>query len=199
MKTKQMLWSILALAYFLLRFFFYAWLDNFGVYASYAFEIVLVIIAGVLYGREFFSLLRPNRSHFFALVFLPLGFLVYKAASPLKIFIPFDFGSHETLLFLLLVAPILEELLFRFFLWVPLAKIHEKVAFFGTSLLFSYSHFQAYWFMPAEFRPFIYFQTIYTLVLGLACAHVLYRHRSLLGAILVHLCFNLGFYLGFCF
>ncbi|MCB0349385.1 MAG: CPBP family intramembrane metalloprotease, partial [Bdellovibrionales bacterium] len=77
-----------------------------------------------------------------------------------------------------------------------LAVKNLKLAWVGTSVLFSYSHFHAFWFIAPDIKAFIYYQTVYTLGLGLACGYAVYKHKSLGGAMLIHGLFNLGFYVG---
>jgi membrane protease YdiL (CAAX protease family) len=66
-----------------------------------------------------------------------------------------------------------------------------------SSLIFSYSHLHAIWFVPPEYDKFILYQTAYTLPLAFACAYVLRRQRSLLSSVAVHAAFNFGFFLAF--
>lgn len=188
----------LALIYLVIRFGFTQTLDSLGGYASYIFELECVIIALILNRktlRDWFTL-EGGFTKTFPLSLL-CGFAVFKLAQVLGIVVPFDLGSREIIFFLLIVAPILEELLFRFLLWQPIQILTQKpiLALLGTSLLFSYSHLHAMWFVPAEFHQFILFQTAYTLFLAMACGFYVYRHRSVSGAMLIHFAFNLGFFL----
>ncbi len=195
-KIKSQFWIAILLAYLVIRFVFTQFLDSFGPYASYILETILVLVAISLSGRLFISRMRlNNKSALLALLFLPLGFLIFKTAAVLQIPIPFDLKGAETLVFLLVVAPILEEAIFRFFIWKPIEQINPKLALVCTSLLFSYSHFHAFWFVPAQIHNFIYYQTIYTFLLALACGFSVLKYNSLVGAMLIHFMFNFGFYL----
>ena len=51
---------------------------------------------------------------------MPLGYIVFKVAGALRIPIPFNLSGIETVVFLLVIAPILEEAIFRFFAWKPI-------------------------------------------------------------------------------
>ena len=196
-KIKSWAWAILLLTYLVIRFLFTGWLDSFSPYASYFLEIILVVVAAFLAGLNFFSQFKINKTLLFiSLAALLLGFLIFKGAGVLNISIPFDLKGTETIIFLLIVAPILEELIFRFFAWKPIENLNKNLALPLSSILFSYSHLHAIWFMPQEVHNFIYYQTAYTLVLAYACGFSIFRYRSLAGAILIHFMFNFGFYLG---
>ena len=195
-KIKNWAWSLLLLAYLIVRFFFTHWLDSLGTYSSYILEFTLIAIAFSFDVSQLFSQFKLNKKLcLLALLFAPFGFIVYKLAYVLQIAIPFDLKGTETLFFLLIIAPILEESIFRFFIWTPLEKMHRTLAYFTTSILFSYSHFHAVWFVPEAVQGFIYYQTAYTFLLALACGYSVLRYSSLAGAMLIHFLFNLGFYL----
>lgn len=199
-RTKLQLigWYILACLYLVVRFSFTRQLDALGNYGSYIFEVACVSIAFALFGKKnFFSLKDIKLARSGALISLGAGFGVFKAASILNLSLPFDFKGPETLLFLLVVAPILEEAIFRFLVWHPLQYISQRplVTLIITSLIFSYSHLHAIWFVPPEIHKFILYQTLYTFLLGLACGYYIYRYSALGSAVLIHFAFNLGFYL----
>lgn len=192
-------WSLLAGVYLIIRFAFTQWLDSLGAYASYGFEVAEVSIAGFLAGHTFLKYLKITKQILICSVgSLIAGFAIFRFASLTGIQIPFDLKGTEPLLFLLVVAPILEELIFRFFLWQPIEWLGGKpvIAWVATSLMFSYSHLHAIWFVPKEIHTFIAYQTIYTFILGVACGFFVFRNKSVAGAILIHFAFNLGFYLG---
>lgn len=199
LNLRQISLSILALVYLVIRFGFTQKLDAMGAYASYIFEVCDVIVAVLLVGRTFLGFFTFKKTFAVAAIAsLVAGLVVYKGAGWLSIQVPFDLSGTETILFLLVVGPILEELIFRFFLWQPIEWITKKsvVALIATSLIFSYSHFHAYWFVPEQIHPFIIYQTIYTFPLALACGYSIYKTKSLTGSIAIHFAFNLGFYLG---
>lgn len=198
--TRTRIWISLAFIYLLVRFAFTVQLDSLGTYSSYVFEIVCVLAALILKTQStpsLFNFPRILTSAYGALIAFIAGFTMFKTAGFFGILVPFDFKQTEALIFLLLVAPFLEELLFRFFLWSPFQLLtkNPKVTLIITSLIFSYSHFHAFWFVDKEIYPFVIFQTTYTFFLGLACGYFVYRYTSIAGAILFHFAFNLGFYL----
>ncbi len=186
------------LGYVIVRFGFTPKLDALGTYASYFFEAGCVLIAAVCARTSLFSQIRlAPRWWAFALLGILSGAGVYTAISALGLIMPFDLSGSETVILLLLVGPVLEELLFRFFLWEGIGRLFrsQKWAWALTTLLFSYSHFHSSWFLPPEIHGFIYYQSIYTIILGLACGFMVFRFSSLTSAIIIHLAFNLGFYL----
>lgn len=192
-------WILLAAVYLIIRFVFTNWLDSFGPYASYWLEVIDVCIAWFLAGSNFFNYFTVDRKILFcSLGSLFVGFAIFRITGFAEIQIPFDLKGTETLVFLLLVAPFLEELIFRFFIWQPIEWLTGKpiIAWLVTSLMFSYSHLHSIWFLPKEIHSFVVYQTIYTLILGLACGFFKFRNNSIAGAVLVHFGFNLGFYLG---
>lgn len=191
-------WYLLASFYLVIRFGFTRQLDEAGSYASYIFEVLCLSVAIAMYRKRIFSSFKISLSTVYGIIAgLGAGYGIFKIAGGLSIDIPFDLEGTETLLFLLVVAPILEESIFRFLVWQPLQYISQRpiVPLVSTSLIFSYSHLHAIWFVPEEIQSFIFYQTVYTFLLGLACGFYIYRYSSLASAILVHFAFNLGFYL----
>ena len=136
-----------------------------------------------------------------ATLLLPLGWLIHVFARQQGMLIPFDFGSTETILFLLLIGPVLEELIFRGAMWrlmeqwIGQGRFHTLCLILTTSFIFAFSHFHAIFSVPDEYKPFIYYQTAYTFVLAIICARLRLR-VGLIGAIVGHMLFNFGFWLG---
>lgn len=192
------IWYILVTFYLVIRFGFTRQLDALGSYGSYIFEVLCVSAAIALFGKNISSSIKIFKSVSYGMVIgLGAGFGIFKLADALSIAIPFNLKGTETILFLLVVAPILEEAIFRFLVWQPVQYISKRpiVALISTSLIFSYSHLHAIWFVPPEVHNFIIYQAAYTFLLGLACGFYVYRYSSLACAILIHFAFNLGFYL----
>jgi membrane protease YdiL (CAAX protease family) len=196
---RSYLLAVLALVYLIVRLGFTQQLEAFGLYTPYIFEVICVAISFALVGAPSLSFFKLQKAAAWGMVAaLFAGFASFKGAGGLGIQIPFDLSGTETIFFLLLVAPVLEELIFRFMLWQPIRNLVgcRLVALIATSVLFSYAHFHALWSVPVEIHPFIYYQTAYTLVLGLACGYYVYRYSSVTSAVFVHFGFNLGFWLG---
>lgn len=182
--------------YLIVRFLCTQWLDSLGGYTTYYFEIFLVLVSCVLL-RDKLKRMFNLSSSLYPIVAgaLIAGYLAFKGTALLDVTVPFDLSNNELRFFLLVVAPVLEEFIFRFFCWQPFERINKRMALAATSVLFSYSHFHSFWFVPSEYQGFVFYQTGYTLVLGLACGYSIWKYNSLFGAILIHFTFNLGFFL----
>lgn len=106
--------------------------------------------------------------------------------------------KHVDSLFLqmLLLAPILEELVFRGAIYelFKLAEVKIWVNNLINSILFAASHAAGFFVLPKEFYPFLVFQMQYTFVLGHLCAKSRERTHGVLEPIILHFAFNLVFY-----
>ncbi|MGZ3768810.1 MAG: CPBP family intramembrane glutamic endopeptidase [Bdellovibrio sp.] len=199
-KGRLLFWSLLAAVYLIIRFAFTQQLDSLSPYTFYGIEVAVVSLVIFLEGHLFLNYFRLTRQVLYGTISsLLAGFAIFRLAGYTNIQVPFDLRGTETLLFLLLIAPIVEELIFRFFLWQPIEKLTKKplIAWIITSIIFSYSHLHAIWFVPKEIHSFIIYQMAYTLFLGFACGFFVLKNKSIVGAIAIHFGFNLGFYLGF--
>ncbi len=76
-----------------------------------------------------------------------------------------------------LVAPIMEELIFRFFLYKKLACFGGKVYVFFSAVLFAAFHVNIY-------------QMLYAFVLGVVMAVITYQTGTIRHSILLHICIN---------
>ena len=186
-------------SYLFLRVISPQYLDSVHIYASYAFELVIVLwaLARLSIKSEFY--LKPSKQIGTITLLLALaGWGVHFGATHLGLVVPFDTLSLETKVFLLLVAPILEEMLFRQTFWKQFEsfRLPKASVWILTSAFFSFAHLNAIRFAPPELFTFIYYQTGYTLLLGLACGWVREKYGTVVSAILLHAAFNLGFFWG---
>jgi hypothetical protein len=167
-------------------------------YSLYLFEICFFILVSLLYRPLNWKTKSLTFGFVVSLCFaLTSGFAVFEFTSVLGYTLPFQMKDPETVLFLLLLGPILEELVFRSAIWRIGSELFQSplVPFFLSSVLFSYSHYQAIQNTPEVLHGFIRYQGIYSLGLGLFCSGMRLQF-GLIGAILTHLSFNLGFFLG---
>lgn len=191
--------GLLLLGYIIFRFGLESvfWTKISG-YWGYAFEILFIVAA-------FFTISKPKSFQSYKanqlIVDLPplviFGFLIYKLAGVVSIEIPLLFDNFELVTVLLVIAPVIEELTFRVVLWDSAFNLFQN-AFLTlgiTSLLFSLAHFIAYWSVPEFFQPFVIYQSIYTLVLGLIAGIRRMQACTPLASILTHFSFNLGFFI----
>ncbi|OQW46105.1 MAG: hypothetical protein A4S09_16860 [Proteobacteria bacterium SG_bin7] len=190
---------ILLFVYIGLRFIYPASLDQIGPYAPYAFEVIFCINAVYLFRSRLKLKIKFNKTIFWYLLTTTVaGFCVFSLALPLGLFIPFNLKNPELIFLLIVIGPILEEFIFRFAFWHALEKLFSnKLALPLTTVIFSYSHFQAYFLVPADFKHFVIYQTIYTLFLGWWLGSCYRKYSVLSIPILFHIVFNLGFLVGF--
>lgn len=187
------------LLYSIPRFAFPDSLKIFGPYGSYVFE-GLFFGACAFWYRSRIGLLRPLSSPFAVHVMAALGggFLVYRGAGFLGLTIPFNLTSYETLLFLLFIGPLIEELIFRQALWWPVQDLFGRRSLptiTTTAFIFAFAHFHAFFFVGEDLRAFVCFQSGYALLIGLWWGWALVRWKTPLAPFLLHLIFNLGFFL----
>ena len=167
-------------------------------YYSYAFEVAFVVAAYGVFRRRVVLWKCPGRGDVLGTVLALLGGgAVFKAAAPLGAPIPFDLSARETLFLLLVVAPILEELIFRMALWEAFRSFlkSERQVLAVTTFLFALGHFAAYWFVPAQFHHFVLYQTSYVLLLGCFAGWRRMKADAVVAGVWVHFGFNLGFFL----
>lgn len=167
-----------------------------SAYYSYAFEIAFVLVAAyVFWDRVRIGKPCTRRDAVSSAVALGLGFLAYRGAGWVGIQIPFDFSSLEVVFLLLVLAPLLEEAVFRLALWEAISATCARpwVVLLATTLLFSGGHFAAYGFVPEEYRSFVLYQAAYVVLLGLGAGWRRLESGAVGPAIAVHFCFNLGF------
>jgi membrane protease YdiL (CAAX protease family) len=189
--------ALLIITFLISEYFLQRQIESLGAYAIYICELILLALFFLVFKKNHeLYLENPRKSGIILLAsLLFLGFFARTLAGAFGILIPFDFSSTETLVFLLAVGPILEELLFRGLLHKSFHTLLEntKITSAITSLMFSYSHFQAYFNVPTDFHPFIFYQTGYTLALGLFCSQVRINY-GVTWAIFAHALFNFGFF-----
>jgi hypothetical protein len=193
--------AVVLAGFVVFEFFSDSWLQPFGPYAPYALEVLWVGVSA-LWLANFFkrepsqSVPSPVSSLGLGLGFLLSGATIRWGCGPLELLVPFDLQSGETIVFLLLVAPVLEESLYRGTWMEGMRAFVQRpwILLLTSAVLFSFSHLRVLGSVPADFRPFIEYQAAYTFLLGAACAAVRLR-VGLVAAIGMHFCFNLGFFL----
>jgi membrane protease YdiL (CAAX protease family) len=180
-----------------LEYFSDRYLQSIGPYTQYIAELIFVIISIFALG----NFLKANQKISAKLTAVLLitflfGIAIRLMVSPLNLPIPFDLTSTEIIIFLLIVGPVLEELLYRGTLINSISAI-KNVPFLITiisAILFSVSHLRVINDVPEELRTFIKYQAVYTFILGAICAWVR-QSAGFLWSISAHFLFNLGFYL----
>lgn len=164
---------------------------------SYIFDFLFALIVSFFFQLPWKIKWSINKQCLksFAEVFL-LAFFSIFAIWFMDIETPFRLVSNLELQ-LLLLAPVLEELVFR--QTFQRFLINQLGGKYVTSMLvaavFSFSHLVALKILPAEYVPFIGFQVFYTFTLGLICGQALQKFQSVMVPITLHFIFNLIFYL----
>lgn len=194
----KMLAGILLLIYILFRYIAPNFLDQFGYYASYAFEILFCLNAVFLFRSRLKFKLNVDRKFIFGVGGSILaGIIVFVFTKPLGLSIPFDLKNPEFIFLLIVFGPILEEFIFRFAFWHALSiLVTEKHVLALTTIIFSYSHFHAYFFVPPDFYGFIFYQTLYTLLMGWWLGRNYKKSGVITAPIALHIACNFGFFLG---
>lgn len=168
-----------------------------SISVSYLFDLLFVVIISLLFKFRPVLFIQDSRSFiiklFFAILF---AFSCIVVTNILNLKAPFRF-IENLFLQLVILAPIVEEIVFRYlFLNLSLwGNLKEKHILIINSSLFSLSHLAALWVIPSEFVGFICFQVIYTFALGWICTRALLKNKSILAPVMIHLVFNLVFYI----
>lgn len=174
----------------------YFW-RNISEFYSYAFEISFVLVAYISFRSQIKLWKPPNRDDGTALLAaFSSGALICHAASWVHVPIPFDLSSLFTIFLLLVLAPVLEEAIFRMALWQAFSYLWKSnwLTVFVTTVLFAAGHFAAYWFVPEQFKGFVLYQTFYVFALGAFAGWRRLRSNVVFSAVWVHFGFNLGFF-----
>ncbi|OFZ47644.1 MAG: hypothetical protein A2381_09490 [Bdellovibrionales bacterium RIFOXYB1_FULL_37_110] len=195
---KQIISLILVTFYFIIRFSF----DFFGIelpsYGGYFIDLIAIFLVILINLKSFFA--KPIWKFsliFYTLANLFLGIGIFQIGKFLNYLPPFDFNSLELLVFLLLIGPVLEELLFRFAVWEALKEwIASRYIVLISSMLFSLFHFTVIFNADPSYRGFICYQTIYVFGISLLWGYLRQKSGSWVCPLVAHFLFNLGFYLG---
>lgn len=197
MLTKK--WSFISIIFYIIFGIFYDDLFlRFHPYGNYIFDLSFVIFFLIKMSSEIHFKGGWGKSSFIQYgLSLISGFLVYKAALHFKIAIPFDLKGTEVLLFLLIIGPILEEFIFRFCILYLLRTISSSkfLIILFSSLLFSLSHFVAYFDVPKSIGIFVIYQSAYTFLIAIWWGYSYIKSKSLTIPCFLHIFFNFGFYL----
>lgn len=194
---RNLVW-LFPIFYFVIAWFF-PW-QNFqwdsSVSVSYVFDVFFVI--GVSFTFKLFQ---------FKFFWHPRGLIARTVAvigaALFSLFIVGLFGLNapfkyvdNLVLQILILAPIIEELIFRHAFYGLFEKYFSQAKYniILNSFLFSISHLPAIWIIPEEFRDFIIAQLFYTFLLGWMCAKSRQKSRAIYEPIFLHFVFNFIFY-----
>lgn len=164
--------------------------------SSILFDIIFIILGLFIFKMKIFvTKLKPKVFMAQGLVVIVLAIFCIFLSNLMKLNSPFKY-LDLIFLKLLIIAPIVEELVFRgVFIEVgEKVKLNRRVSALLNAFLFSLSHAPALWFLEKEFHSFIVFQLIYTLALGYICALSRFKSKGIVAPITLHFLFNLVFY-----
>lgn len=196
--NKRLLLVIIPLAYFFMVWFFpwHMMETNSNISIIYLFDISFVVVVSLILKKVPVVKLKDLRRYVIVcLLTIPIAAVIIWLNNLLKIETPFALVNNPALQ-LLLMAPLIEELVFRhaFFSLGQSLKLPKVLEVHYNSALFAISHMASIWVLPPKYYGFIAYQVIYTFFLGRICTKVLLRQESILAPIGVHFVFNLVFY-----
>lgn len=139
-----------------------------------------------------------------------LGILTHAGSYFFNARFPGAWNEFNFLIQLLIIAPFVEELLFRAVLFVLLDEIFFKkdrrendaihksilknnVIILISAVLFSWSHFYIYHQVPSLWQRFIIYQGCYAFVLGILLGWQYWKNKNYLRNVILHILFNAGF------
>lgn len=184
-------------------------LNDLWPYTTLLMEAVFVSLVAWVFrerwvlGAEWKARTFNRRTALAAPMTLLAGLFMYAFATWRGIVVPFEFSKVTTFVMLLLVAPVMEELVFRGALWelfaeffgAPKAKVWLPLV--ATTAMFAFSHFYVIWWdLPPEIRTFVYYQTACVILLGWYLGLERRRTGNLIAPVIAHFSFNVGFVLG---
>lgn len=196
-KQKKALATVLLITFIFFEYIYRQNIDSINNYASYLLELLFIFIVHLCLKETDNNIaLKPIKLSITLALCAILGLGFHSVASLTGLIIPFNFTTLETTIFLLIVGPILEELLFRGAVWTMLRtfNLSLKLTAIISALLFSLSHLTSIQYTPSEFHNFILYQSFYTIILGLICGYIKSTNTVSL-SIFAHFLFNFGFWI----
>jgi membrane protease YdiL (CAAX protease family) len=126
-----------------------------------------------------------------------MGSLLFAIAKYFQMIMPMSLQESGMFILFVLVAPITEELLFRYSFSVllkefPLKPIYRMLI---ISLLFSWMHFFIYFYVSPLMKSFVLYQSIYAFFMGFWWHYRFEKSNNLVEVIILHMVFSLGFWL----
>lgn len=193
-----MIFLVFILYYLLVFFFPFEGLKFMPSISSiYLFEVIFITIVSVIFKINLSFKIEKLRG-----LVKKLILTIVLAGISLVIIKYFNFATpfkhlDNYILQLIILAPIIEELIYRHILFGLLTKkkIDKQNHLFFNSMLFSFSHAIAFFSLPALFYPFIFLQLFYTFALGWIMTKARIDHVGIQVPILLHFIFNLIFLL----
>lgn len=169
-----------------------------SISSLYLFEIIYVVVISILF-KVNLNLRWQGKTHvFFKQLFITalLAFLSIFLIHKMELETPFKYLDNY-IVQLILLAPIIEELIYRHLLFglMEKKKVSRQNIIFFNALLFSFSHVTAFFSLPKLFYPFIFVQVFYTFILGCILTMSRLKQKTIVVPIVLHFVFNLIFLL----
>ena len=190
---------IVPIGYFL-AIWFIPWENYFSLgsfSSSLTFDIVFILSFYTYFGtHNILGKFQLKKIGIYSALVLILATLCIGTSNAVGLNSPFRYLDY-VFIKLLIVAPILEEFVFRgvFIELGERVKLNRQVSSIINAFLFSLSHLPALWFLEDEFHGFIAFQLVYTVALGYICAAARFKTKGVAVPVLLHFLFNLVFYI----
>jgi len=194
---KHLVW-LSPIIYFSISWFFpwdkIQWDSTISI--SYIFDLLFVTLS-CFYYKNFFNFsnldIKGGISRVIGVSILAAISLLITSLSAIKS--PFGYIEHLVLQILVL-APIIEEFVFRQGIFIAMEKYFKNKNFLllSNSIFFSLSHMPALFILPEEFKSFIHIQLVYTFFLGWICTKARLKNGNVGESIVLHFIFNLFFY-----
>ena len=187
---------LLFLSYVAIRFLLGNRILAFNPYATYFFDTAFIVFISLIYKKDIPYKIYRNKIQLveFPVIFI-FGMAIFMLSQIFNWDIPVNFRHTESIIFLIIISPILEELLFR----QSFIHIFKNILnnpwyiIITTALLFSLSHYYTNALNYPGTRQFIIFQTVYTFGLGIWLGWRYLKTKSILHVIILHFFLNLGF------
>ncbi len=190
---------LLFFLYLIPSFTFDLYFDFWKGYFPYYYEAAYVVIALIIFKKEIILRVQDSKALSYGMVRYFLGgVLAVVFARLFSTKMPFDLTDKTTMVFLLLIGPVIEELIFRFSLWKIIERVtkSQKAAFYVTAILFSLAHFKAVLVISVPYLTFVTFQSLYTFLLAVNLGSRYMKNKNILEMIVLHIVFNFGFWAG---
>lgn len=203
---KHIIWA-LPIIYFSIAWFFpweyFQWKSTIAI--SYVFDVLFILTISGIYKLRVLNFNLQIKT-FLARLVAVLGCSIF-ALFLINLFgvsAPFKYIDNLAIQILFL-APVVEEFIFRHAFYGTFQNYFDQLSnqssnktrqnLFLNSFLFSISHLPGVWFLPEEFRGFIFLQLVYTFVLGWICSKSRLKSGSVFEPIILHFIFNFIFYI----
>ena len=141
------------------------------------------------------SFMKFSLLHLSFIILPALGFVSPLLFHALKVNIPFAKGDF---LYLVILMPIIEELIFRQGIYSILIKLKIRIRtlIILCSLTFALYHLIGLSMIPQEYYKFVYIQVVLAFLVGICLTWMRFITHSIIPGMILHSLINSGFLLG---